>query len=248
MFGWRKRIGFISPSVLEVIPYDFYRFAPEGIGLVGVTCNIEGWADDQYETALGTVERLATYLASRQVDFIIHSGAPLVVSRGKGFDLELIEKIESLTRIPATTTIRAAIDALHHLGIKRVVLASPFPEELNRKVAEFLGAYGFSVLHTATLNVKFKELQNVPPAAIYRFAFEATRSAPEADGLYMPCPQWPVADVVDILERDLKKPVVASDPADFWSAFRALGIRDPITGYGRLLASLAAEVSMGETL
>ncbi|OGP20033.1 MAG: hypothetical protein A2038_10475 [Deltaproteobacteria bacterium GWA2_57_13] len=59
----------------------------------------------------------------------------------------------------------------------------------------------------------------------------------------MPCPQWPVADVVEILERDIQKPVVASDPADFWSAFRRLGIRDHITGYGRLLASLAADVS-----
>lgn len=248
MFGWRKRIGFISPSVLEVIPYDFYRLAPEGIGLVGVTCNIEGWADDQYESALGVVDRLATYLASRQVDFIIHSGAPLVVSRGKGFDLELIERIRSLTGKPATTTIRAAIDALGHLGIKRLVLASPFPEELNGKMAEFLEAYGFSVLHTATLNVKFKELQNVSPAAIHRFALEAIRSAPEADGLYMPCPQWPVADVVESIERDLKKPVVASDPADFWSAFRALGVRDQIAGYGKLLASLAADASIRESL
>jgi maleate isomerase len=246
MFGWRKRIGFISPSVLEVIPYDFYRLAPEGIGLVGVTCNIEGWADDQYESALGTVDRLATYLASRQVDFIIHSGAPLVVSRGKGFDLELIERIKNLTGIPATTTVRAAIDGLHHLGIKSLVLASPFPEELNRRVADFLSAYGFSVRHTATLNVGFKELQNVPPSVIYRFASEAAAAAPEADGVYMPCPQWPVADVVDILERDIRKPVVASDPADFWSAFRELAIRDPIRGYGRLLASLAAEGSGAE--
>ena len=32
MFGSRKRIGYISPSVLEVVPFDFYRFAPEGVG------------------------------------------------------------------------------------------------------------------------------------------------------------------------------------------------------------------------
>ena len=247
MFGWRKRIGFISPTVIEVIPYDFYRFAPEGIGLVGVTCNIENWANDQYELALHNVERLAQYLASRNVDFIIHGGAPLVVSRGKGFDLELISRIESLTGLPASTTVRAAMDGLAHLGIRKLVLASPFPEELNKQVAAFLESYGFSVPHSATLNVKFKELQNVPPSVIYRFAVEAAKAAPEADGLYMPCPQWPVSDVVDTLERDLHKPVVASDPADFWAAFRALGIRDRIAGYGRLLASLAEEVSPRET-
>lgn len=243
MFGWRKRIGFISPTVIEVIPYDFYNLAPEGIGLVGVTCNIENWANDQYDTALAMVERLAEYLASRKVDFIIHGGAPLVVSRGKGFDLELIHRIESRTGLPASTTVRAALDGLTHLGIKKVVLASPFPEDLNRKMAAFLEAYGFSVLHSATLNIGFKALQDVPPSAIYRFAVEAAKAAPEADGLYMPCPQWPVCDVVDIVERDIQKPVIASDPADFWAAFRTLGIRDPIAGYGRLLASLAEEKS-----
>ena len=43
MFGSRKRIGYISPSVLELVPFDFYRFAPDGVGLVGVTCNIDDW-------------------------------------------------------------------------------------------------------------------------------------------------------------------------------------------------------------
>ena len=28
MFGWRKRIGYIGPTVMEVVPYEFYRFAP----------------------------------------------------------------------------------------------------------------------------------------------------------------------------------------------------------------------------
>src|ERR1700751_4584681 len=43
MFGWRKRIGYIVPTVMEVVPYEFYRFAPEGVGLVGVTCHKKKW-------------------------------------------------------------------------------------------------------------------------------------------------------------------------------------------------------------
>lgn len=27
MFGWRKRIGYITPTVMELIPYEFYSFA-----------------------------------------------------------------------------------------------------------------------------------------------------------------------------------------------------------------------------
>ncbi len=35
MYGWRARIGNISPTVCaEIFPYEFYRVAPEGVTLV----------------------------------------------------------------------------------------------------------------------------------------------------------------------------------------------------------------------
>ncbi|MGH7825372.1 MAG: hypothetical protein ACREQ7_09380 [Candidatus Binatia bacterium] len=33
MFGYRARIGYISPSVIELNAYDFYRIVPKGVGL-----------------------------------------------------------------------------------------------------------------------------------------------------------------------------------------------------------------------
>jgi len=40
MFGWRARIGYLCPSVFEMIAYDFYRIVPPGVGLIGVTCMV----------------------------------------------------------------------------------------------------------------------------------------------------------------------------------------------------------------
>jgi maleate isomerase len=240
MFGWRRRIGYITPTVMELVPYEFYQFAPDGIGLVGVTCNIEDFKTDQYDAGLAVVLDRARYLASRKVDFIIHGGAPLVTSRAPGFDRELVNMMETATGVPATTAIRAAMDAMEHLGMRRIVLATPYPEATNQLLTKFIAHYGFEVVHSAWLNVPFKELQDVPPATIYRFALEAAAKAKDADGLYMPCPQWPVWDVVDVLERDLKKPVVCNTNASFFVALRTLAIHDPITGFGRLLGSLAA--------
>ncbi len=77
-------------------------------------------------------------------------------------------------------------------------------------------------------------------ADIYRLAVDTLKDAPGAEALYMPCPQWPVCDVIDIIERDTGVPVIASTSANFFAAFSALGIREPITGHGRLLASLAS--------
>src|SRR3954447_7539886 len=76
MFGSRKRIGYIGPTVMEVVPYEFYRFAPDGIGLVGVTCNIDDWSQSYFDQALAQVTTAAAYLGSRGVDFVLHGGGP----------------------------------------------------------------------------------------------------------------------------------------------------------------------------
>ena len=35
MYGWRARIGNISPTACaEILPYEFYRVAPEGVTFV----------------------------------------------------------------------------------------------------------------------------------------------------------------------------------------------------------------------
>ncbi len=237
-FGWRGRIGFISPTVVEVKAWDFYRIAPPGLGFVGVTCSIEGLSPDQIEAGLAQVDSAATYLGSRNVDFLVQGGAPLVMSRGVNFDQELIDRMRRLSGVPATTTVRAAIEAMRHLGMTRIALATPYSPAQNAKTAAYFEACGFEVVHQATLDLPFKEIQDASPATIYRFAVQAAREAPSADGLYMPCPQWSVCDIIDVVERDTGKPIVAGVIAEFWASFRALGINDPIHGYGRLLATL----------
>jgi hypothetical protein len=48
MFGYRARVGYISPSVMELNAYDFYRIVPDGVGLIAVTCMVEGWKEDAF--------------------------------------------------------------------------------------------------------------------------------------------------------------------------------------------------------
>src|SRR6476661_8432099 len=93
MFGWRKRIGYIAPTVIEVVAYEYYRFAPDGVGLIGVTCSIDDWRPAEFEKGLAQVAAAATYLGSRGVDYIIHGGGPLVVARGAGFEELIVRDI-----------------------------------------------------------------------------------------------------------------------------------------------------------
>src|ERR1051325_3375651 len=126
-FGWRKRIGLLSPTVIETQAYDFYKVAPPGIAMCATTSNIEHWNTDNFKAhVLDPMVGSVQYLASRNVAYIVHTGMPVVTTRGKGLDAELIKLITDATALPATTSIRSAINALNYLGAKNVALLSPY--------------------------------------------------------------------------------------------------------------------------
>ena len=183
MNGWRKRIGFISPSIIETTIHDFIRFAPPGIGHVGITSNIQTWGRDHFEGALARLVEDANSLATRGVDYIIYAGVPLLVARGKGADLELIEAIGKATGLPSTTSIRSALDAFDRMEMRRIVLASPYPDEVQRQTLTFLRAHDIEVVKEASMNVGFRVLQDVHPQTIYQFGRDMLAAAPDADGI-----------------------------------------------------------------
>jgi maleate cis-trans isomerase len=239
MFGWRKRIGYIGPTVMEVVPYEFYRFAPDGVGLVGVTCSIEDWSFNPFDKGLAQVTAAATYLGTRGVDFIVHGGGPLTAARGKGFEETIVKEIETVAKVPATTGVRAAMEAFRHLGAQRIAIASPYSDRHNQALSAYLALHDFNLVWVEGMDLPFKRLSSVAPADIRRFAGDVIARAPRCDALYLPCPQWQAAQAVDALERESGLPAISYSHASFFAAFKALGIKDQIQGHGRLLASLA---------
>src|SRR5262245_17502487 len=202
--------------------------------------NIEHWSRDNFEHhGLDPVVTAVRDLASRHVDYIIHTGMPVVTTRGKGFEDELVKQIEDATGLPATTSIRSAIRALAHLGVRNVAVVTPYPQELHQSALAFLAASGFRVVAEHTMDVVFKRLQDVTPAQIFATAKRVLASAPSADGVYIPCNQWSGADAAPLIENELDIPVVTGAHADYWEAFRSLGITDRIAGHGRLMLSLS---------
>jgi maleate cis-trans isomerase len=110
---------------------------------------------------------------------------------------------------------------------------------LHKSALKFLRDSGFDVVADETMDVVFKRLQDVPPAAIAEHAIRLLKSQSAAQGIYIPCNQWCAADAAPLVESSTNLPVVTGSHADHWEAFRTLGITDRIEGHGRLMASLA---------
>jgi maleate isomerase len=226
--------------VIETAAYDFFRLAPDGVSMCATTSNIEHWNKENFQQhVIEPLVAAVKYLASRHVNYIIHTGMPVVTTRGKGFEEEVVKLITDTTGLPATTSIRSAIRALAQLGVRNVAVVTPYPRELHQSALTFLGASGFNVVADHTEDVVFKELQDVTPAHIATVAGRVLKSAPSADGIYIPCNQWSAADAAPLIEKECGIPVVTGAHADYWEAFRSLGINDRIEGHGRLMASLS---------
>ena len=236
MYGWRARIGKISPSRSDSFTYEFYKIAPEGVVLVLSGFTIFELVGNDIERAHQRIEESAKDLAKVGVDFIITGGTPIFTYKGKGSDQAVIERIKELTGIPSTTTITSEMSALEKLAMKRIVIASPFEEERYNLLKDFLEQVGFDVLNIKGLGIRVaSEIAKVTSQEVYRFAKEVFLEAPDADGIFIPCPRWPTIGIIDKLEKDLGVPVVTSSTAMIWKAFDHLKIKEPVLGYGQLL-------------
>src|SRR6478736_2436141 len=140
-FGWRKRIGLLSPTVIETAAYDFYRLAPDGVSMCATTSNIEHWSRENFQQhVLEPIVTAVKYLASRNVDYIIHTGMPVVTTRGKGFEDELVKQIEETRALPSTTISRSALRAIRRLGVATLAVVTACPPQQHESAVSFLAA------------------------------------------------------------------------------------------------------------
>jgi maleate cis-trans isomerase len=64
-------------------------------------------------------------------------------------------------------------------------------------------------------------------------------TTPDTDAVFVACTQLRALEVLDILERDLGKPVYSAVQASAWQAFDAMGLDPGIDDCGSLLRALS---------
>jgi maleate isomerase len=233
--GWRARIGIIYPGSGFLHIGDFHKLAPSGVALGA--CGVPRHKDDSAEAMMGLDEHVvdaARIVAGNNPDVIAWICTAGSFMKGKGHDQRLVKEMEAATGIACTTTSTAIMEAFRVLGMKKLAVATPYPLDVNAIEKRFLEDNGFEVLSCDGLDlVDNNIITHLPPAVLYRMARSV--DVPEADGLFISCTGLDALDVIAALEQDLGKPVVTSNQASFWMAFRMAKMGDAIRGYGRLL-------------
>jgi len=133
-----------------------------------------------------------------------------------------------------TTTTSAVADGLHALDVHRLVIATPYTDDINDRAREYFEAIGHEVLHTCGLGITIDlEMTSLSPEAVYDLARATWR--PDADGMLLSCTSLRTIEILQELEADLGKPVVSANQASFWATLRMAGVNEKVEGFGRLL-------------
>jgi maleate isomerase len=179
------------------------------------------------------VEAHARLLADAQVDLIAFNctAASMVIGPER-----VNRRIQRATGIPSVTTVEAVLDALRHIGARRIVLLNPYPPEVELAEVEHLADEGFTVVDTGGPACATPvEQGRIPPAEWRRIAADADFS--RADTVLVSCAGAQLATSIDAIESALGLPVVTSNQALLWKVLRTLELPVACPGYGQLLAS-----------
>jgi maleate isomerase len=239
MYGWRGKIGLIVPSSNTVCEEEFYRMLPEGVSLhTARVFNPVVETEKEKEAAMmgmnTEIERAARELSSVEPTVIIYACTTGSFIKGPGYDREVGERIKKEAGVPGISTSSAVIQALRTLNLHKIVLASPYNQQIGKKEKVFLekAIPGLTILkekHLGLLNALDKGC--LPPADAYRTAREIDIA--EAEGIFISCTNFRTIEIIESLEADTGKPVVTSNQASLWLALKEIGVGG-VKGYGEL--------------
>lgn len=230
----RAKIGFVLLATEQTIEDDVFKLCPEGVGLhftraaIPDSITVESLtrhADDLARAA-------STLLPDGSLDVICYActSGSLVIGEENVF----AELKKGAPNAKATSLITAVLNALRTIEAKRVAVATPYLEEINRREADYMSAAGFEITNIQGLNLeKDSDMIRVRPAFLAEFA--ASVDTPDADALFISCGALRSIEIVDQLEQKLGKPVLCSNQAMMWDVLRRAGIRDRMRGFGSLL-------------
>jgi maleate isomerase len=230
-FGTRARIGQIYPSG-GLCDYEPQMMAPPGVQFLTtrITFRKTGIEDDL--ALVAQVDDASVLLGDAKVDLIAFNCTAASLAAGPD---AINSRIARATGIRSTTTIEAVLAAMAATRMKKIALITAYPDEVVQVEHDFFARQGFSVeaeAHHACTN-PFD--QGTTDPSRWRDLAIGLKDR-NFDGLLISCAGIQVGAVLEEIEQILGRPVVTSNQSLIWHCMRLLGIKDPVHGFGSLLA------------
>ncbi|WP_299892896.1 arylmalonate decarboxylase [uncultured Ruegeria sp.] len=237
----RAQIGFILMSTDLASEQDFFDMAPPGVGI-----HITRLKTDDYttrETLAQHIEHMADAASRLQPNM-----KPEVISYGctsgsivNGEQPVFDAIVRGAPWAQPMCIVTGVVDALRAVGARKLVVGTPYLDEINTAEAEFLVQKGFDIVDIQGLNLETGiEFGQVSPAYWKEFAIQIDQA--DADAVFLSCGGIRALEVAEEIEQIIGKPVITSNQAQFWSCLRRAGIPDKLSGFGQLFQHPGTEL------
>jgi len=171
-------------------------------------------------------------LPGAELDVIAYgcTSASMVIGEEKVFEHILSARPEA----KCTTPITAAFAAFKALEANNIAVLTPYSQEINDTVADYIENKGFNVAAFGSFNEEDdNRAAKISTESIKRAAAEL--GAPDdVDLVFVSCTSLRIADVVTQIETITGKPATSSNHAMAWHCLRLAGINDRLPKFGRL--------------
>jgi maleate cis-trans isomerase len=236
--SWRGVVGCIKPTLRPGGLEELIRMLPEGIGVLPLFLNIRAGTTTEFKRAVAPYEPLVRQLAEAGCDLIHPEGAPPFMMLGYKGETAQIKAWEKTYKLPVFTSGSNHVRALHALKARRVLGATYFTGAINDVFANYFREAGFDVLGMAGIEVAFDKVGELAAEQVYAHVKRAFLKHRKVDAIYLLGTGWRVLPIIDLLEQDLGVPVVHPVPARCWEIQLRLTVRQPVQGFGRLMADM----------
>ena len=239
MIGWRARLGFLVPPGNPTVETEMIALMPAGVSLHfqrldaggGVPGALTGQAE-RTRAMLDSLDGNLGLLAQVKPDIVVLAHTATSYQLGQEREAELLARLTRTSGVRLATAFGAVVAALQRLGVRRLSLGAPYSAEVTARGRAHLEAHGFEIVTADNL----KGVSNIYDETAER-AYLLARSVdrPEAEAVFLTGTGMPTLPVLQMLEQDLRKPVLSSNAAMMWHALRSCGVNQAIPGYGSLL-------------
>ena len=228
------RLGLLVPSSNSTQEPEFIDVLPRTVSLHVARLTLTEIDPDQTVTIVDELEQESRKLGDADVGGILLAATAPSSRKGMGYDRELVERIRAASGKPATTASTSMLEAFGVLGIRRIALAAPWSEAVNRNVVRFMNENGIEVTRQEALGIlRNNDVGRLEPQTAYDLGRKADTR--DAQAVFLACGNWWNASIIEDLEQDLGKPVLTTNIVSIWGSLGILGYREPIEGYGQLL-------------
>lgn len=247
------RVGLIVPSSNVTMETEIPAMlrareavAPERFTFHSARMRMQQVTPEQLKKMDADSERAARELADARVSVMGYACLVAIMSQGHGYHRTSEETLSRVARdetgeaLPVVSSAGALVEALEHLGARKVAVLTPYVKSLTATVCGYIDSEGIEVVDSISReepdNLKVGQLDQ---DELVRLAGQVDTS--EADALVISaCVQMPSLQALAHVQQTSPIPVVSAASATVWKMLRELGLDPVVPEAGALLGQSLA--------